>query len=118
MGFFKNLFGGGSKEDPAPAGPQPGNAAAKEAASLARLLIAEMVLYNEDAIEAARRRGNIYAALKDEIDGSRKMYDDKVDPRTVDQDYFYLEMVARLAKGNPEILGVPAPNSAKRSPLT
>lgn len=128
MGFFSRLFGGSSNEGPEPADlpqpakeaapadlPKPDPVASKEAAQLARLLISELVLYNEEALETARQRGNVYAALKDDIDRIRRMYDKSVDRRKVDRDYFYLEMVARLARGNPEFLGVPPPDAADRS---
>lgn len=49
-----------------------------EARRLARLLVSEIKLYNEDAIEEGKRDGNIYEHLKEDIDRSRKRYEDRV----------------------------------------
>ncbi len=78
----------------------------EEARRLARLLVSEIKLYNEEVIEAGRRDGNIYERLKDDIDRSRQMYDDRIDPRIRERDYFYQELVQRLAGGNPNLLGM------------
>lgn len=78
-----------------------------EARRLARLLVSEIKLYNEELIEEGRRDGNIYERLKDDIDRSRQMYDERVSPEiSASTDYFYEELVQRLAGGNPSILGM------------
>ncbi len=79
----------------------------EEARRLARLLVSEIKLYNEDIIEEGRRTGNIYERLKDDIDRSRQMYEERIDPRLADQeDYFYQELVQRLAGGDASLLGM------------
>lgn len=111
MGLFSRIFGGSSNEGSEKA--ERGDSG--EAAQLARLLVSELALYNEEALESARRRGNVYAALKGEIDRIRKAYDERVDRQKVERDYLYLEMVSRLARGQAEILGVPPSDSADPS---
>ncbi|MEM8996847.1 MAG: hypothetical protein AAGF23_18825, partial [Acidobacteriota bacterium] len=97
--------------EPAAAAPrvdEGGDAALhEEARRLARLLVSEIKLYNEEIIEEGRRSGNIYERLKDDIDRSRQMYEERIDPRLADQeDYFYQELVQRLAGGDERLLGM------------
>ncbi|MEM7349462.1 MAG: hypothetical protein AAF657_01555 [Acidobacteriota bacterium] len=79
----------------------------EEARRLARLLVSEIKLYNEEIIEEGRRAGNIYDRLKDDIDRSRQMYEERIDPRLNESgnDYFRAELVQRLAGGDERILG-------------
>ena len=79
----------------------------EEARRLARLLVSEIKLYNEDQLEEGRREGSIYNRLKEDIDRSRKMYHERIDPRLQDADqFFYQELVDRLAGGSAELLGM------------
>lgn len=77
----------------------------EEARRLARLLVSEIKLYNEEVIEEGRMAGNIYSRLREDIDRSRQMYDERIDPR-IQEDYFYQELVQRLAGGDPKLLGM------------
>ena len=77
----------------------------EEARRLARLLVSEIKLYNEEVIEEARMAGNIYSRLKEDIDRSRQMYSERIDPR-IKEDYFHQELVQRLAGGDPNLLGM------------
>jgi hypothetical protein len=79
----------------------------EEARRLARLLVSEIKLYNEEIIEEGRRSGNIYERLKDDIDRSRQMYQERIDPRLLEsgKDYFRQELVQRLAGGDERLLG-------------
>ena len=77
----------------------------EEARRLARLLVSEIKLYNEEVIEEGRMAGNIYSRLKEDIDRSRQMYSERIDPR-IKEDYFHQELVQRLAGGNVKLLGV------------
>lgn len=89
----------------APSGAE--EAMREEAKRLARLLVSEIKLYNEEIIEEGRRSGNIYERLKDDIDRSRQMYEERIDVRLADQtDYFYQELVQRLAGGDARLLGI------------
>lgn len=78
-----------------------------EAKRLARLLVSEIKLYNEEQIDAGRQRGNIYAVLRDDIDRSRQMYEERVDERVrATSDYFREELIRTLAGGNAQLLGM------------
>ena len=87
--------------------PEGEEALHEEARRLARLLVSEIKLYNEEIIEEGRRTGNIYDRLKDDIDRSRQMYEERIDPRLLegDHDYFRQELVQRLAGGDERLLG-------------
>lgn len=79
----------------------------EEARRLARLLVSEIKLYNEEIIEEGKRHGDIYERLKDDIDRSRQMYQERIDPKLQGKDdYFYQELVQRLAGGDATLLGM------------
>jgi hypothetical protein len=79
----------------------------EEARRLARLLVSEIKLYNEEQVEAGRRNRDIYERLKEDIDRSRQMYDERVDPQILrSTDYFYQELVRILAAGDSKALGI------------
>ena len=101
---------------PAPAAPAPPPAAARapeeerkheEAKRFARLLVSEIRLYNEQAVQAGKIARDIYHRLKDDIDRSREMYEQRVsaDVRST-SNYFRDEMVRILADGEPDALGM------------
>lgn len=79
----------------------------EKARRLARLLVSEIKLYNEEQVEAGRRNKDIYDRLKEDIDRSRQMYEDRVDERVRNtNDYFYQELVRTLAAGDSQALGI------------
>lgn len=79
----------------------------EEARRLARLLVSEIKLYNEEIIDEGRRHADIYDRLKDDIDRSRQMYEERIDPRLRGrEDYFHQELVQRLAGGDESLLGM------------
>ncbi len=79
----------------------------EEARRLARLLVTEIKLYNEEQVEAGRRAGDLYARLKEDIDRSRQIFDERVDPRVREQnDYFKDALVRILAGGDESSLGM------------
>jgi len=79
----------------------------EEAKRLARLLISEIKLYNEEQVIEGRRQRDLYHRLKDDIDRSRQIYDERVgaDVRT-EVDYFQQELIRSLAGGDPRSLGI------------
>jgi hypothetical protein len=79
----------------------------EEARRFARLLISEIKLYNERAVLEGREGGNLYHRLKEDIDRSRQMYDDRI-PADVRSgtNFFQEELVRILADGRPEALGI------------
>ncbi|HSG40133.1 MAG TPA: hypothetical protein VLE27_10890 [Thermoanaerobaculia bacterium] len=79
----------------------------EEARRLARLLVSEIKLYNEEQVDEGRRNRDIYERLKEDIDRSRQMYDERVDPQVLrSTDYFYQELVRILAAGDSKALGI------------
>jgi len=85
----------------------PGDERKEEARRFARLLVSEIKLYNERAVLEGREHGNLYERLRDDIDRSRQMYEERIpgDVRA-DSNYFYEELVEILADGRPDALGL------------
>lgn len=79
----------------------------EEARRFARLLVSEIRLYNEQVVQEGKANRDIYARLKEDIDRSREMYEQRIPPevRAV-SDYFYEELVRTLADGDPDALGL------------
>lgn len=79
----------------------------EEAKRLARLLISEIRLYNEEQVLEGRRHRDLYHRLKDDIDRSRQIFEERVDPAVRSSvDYFQQELVRSLAGGDPRALGI------------
>jgi hypothetical protein len=78
-----------------------------EARRFARLLVSEIKLYNETKVDQGRRNNDLYERLKEDIDRSRQMYDERIadDVRKV-SNYFYDELVRILADGRADALGL------------
>jgi len=78
-----------------------------EARRFARLLVSEIKLYNESKVEQGRKNNDLYERLKEDIDRSRQMYDERIadDVRKV-SNYFYDELVRILADGKADTLGL------------
>ncbi len=79
----------------------------EEARRFARLLVSEIELYNERAVLEGREHANLYERLRDDIDRSRQMYEERI-PQDVrsSSNFFYEELVLILADGRPEVLGL------------
>lgn len=104
----KDVEGPGWAFNKASSGPKQGeDPLHDEARRLARLLVSEIKLYNEEQIEEGKRQGSIYSLLKEDIDRSRQMYEERIDDtvRTT-SDYFRDELVRSLAGGNAQLLGM------------
>jgi hypothetical protein len=78
-----------------------------EARRFAELLVSEIKLYNERAVLEGREQGNLYRRLKEEIDLSRRLYEQRI-PEGVraGSDFLHEELVRILADGRPEALGM------------
>lgn len=90
------------------AGPQSDEAKKHdEARRFARLLVSEIKLYNEAKVEQGRKNRDLYERLKEDIDRSRQMYDERIgeDIRKA-SNYFYDELVRILADGDADALGL------------
>jgi hypothetical protein len=76
------------------------------ARKIARLLVSDIRLYNEAAIEEGKRHNDISARLRDDIDRARQTYNERVpDSVRSTTNYFHEELVRSLADGNPDALG-------------
>jgi hypothetical protein len=97
----------GARRLAGPLAPGDGDERREEARRFAKLLISEIKLYNERAVLEGREHGNLYERLKEDIDRSRQMYDDRI-PEDVrsSSNFFYEELVRILAEGRAESLGI------------
>ena len=78
-----------------------------EARRFARLLVSEIKLYNEGKVEQGRKNKDLYERLKEDIDRSRQMYDERIpDEVRKSSNYFYDELVRILADGHADALGL------------
>lgn len=86
---------------------ETGNEALREEARrLARLLVTEIKLYNEEQVDQGRRSGDIYRRLQEDIDRSRQIFEDRIDEQIrQDNDYFREALVRILAGGDESLLG-------------
>ncbi|HEX7252768.1 MAG TPA: hypothetical protein VF376_07815 [Thermoanaerobaculia bacterium] len=86
---------------------ETGDERREEARRFAKLLVSEIKLYNEKQVQAGRQQGNLYELLKEDIDRSRQMYDERI-PEDVraSSNFFYEELVRILADGRAESLGI------------
>lgn len=98
------------QEEPLPEPPVPpaqdDEIVHSEARRFARLLVAEIKLYNEDQVQEGRGASDLYRRLSSDIDRSREMYEKRVSPLVrASEDYFHSEMIRVLAQEDPELMG-------------
>ena len=77
-----------------------------KAQRFARVLVAEMVLYQDQQVKSGRAARDLYASLKPQIDEAREAY--RASFLTISEslpDYLHHELVATLANGDVEVLG-------------
>jgi len=98
---------GGVRRLAGPLAPAEGDERREEARRFARLLVSEIKLYNERVVQEGRAKGDIYERLREDIDRSRQMYDERI-PEDVraNSNFFYDELVRVLADGRPDALGL------------
>jgi len=99
---------GGARRLAGPLAPlDTGDERKEEARRFAKLLVSEIKLYNEKAVLDGRQHGNLYERLKEDIDRSRQMYDERI-PEDVrsSSNFFYEELVRILADGRADALGI------------
>ena len=99
-----------------PAGPSPSNGpntmmqitdgVAAAARRTARLLVSDIRLFHEPAVNEGRRQGNLLSRLAPEIERARQAYNEQV-PAGVraHTDYFHQELIKTLAGGDAALLG-------------
>lgn len=85
-----------------PADPHDAEAARR----YARLLVSEIKLYHETAVDEGRRAGDLRARLADQIARARELYEQRVPPAVPSRaDLFEQELVRTLADGDAALLG-------------
>jgi hypothetical protein len=76
----------------------------ERAKRLARLIISDIVLYNQDKVVDGIKNDTLFQILGDELTEGRKYYDKNVDPAVASQaDYFNLAIVDVLVKGRANV---------------
>jgi hypothetical protein len=84
----------------------------KKARSFARLLVSEIKLYNPDKVTDGKESKDLYDRLREAIDRSREMYDQRVESPVSNRfDYFHYELVNGLAEGDESRLGSSYPGA-------
>ncbi len=78
----------------------------EQARRFARLLVSEIVLYNEVQVKEGQKNADLLSRLKDPISRSREAYEQRFGRETLR--YFDEEMVRTLAQGDPSLLGAQA----------
>jgi hypothetical protein len=77
-----------------------------DAKRFARLLVAEIKLYNEHHVAEGRENQDLYLRLKRDIDRSREMYEKRVSPNVSRKiDYFHDEVIRILGDNDRSTLG-------------
>lgn len=72
----------------------------------ARVQVAEMRLYKDEAVRAGRRDANLYTRLQQEIDEARLRYQMQfLEGQNHMRDYLHGELVETLAIDNPQLMG-------------
>ena len=84
-----------------------GDPALKKAKRIARVLVSDLKLYNEEAVLAAMESGTLYERLKTDLDRSYKHYRERVATldKEFDTNFFKEELINQLAGGDTEKLG-------------
>jgi hypothetical protein len=92
---------------PLPDSPVLEGAASEEedAGRFARLLVTEIQLYHDHEVVQGRLERDLYRRLREPIERSRRMYEERVADRELERDYFEEQLVEVLAGGDPEALG-------------
>ncbi|PWU04941.1 MAG: hypothetical protein C5B51_15885 [Terriglobia bacterium] len=72
----------------------------------ARVQVAEMRLFETDAVQSGRTRRDLYGVLRPRIDAARESFRKSFfAPSASMVDYLHLELVHTLANDDPELLG-------------
>ena len=78
-----------------------------DAQRLARIIVSEIKLHNEEQVELGRKNKDLYLRLREQIDHGRQEYEVRTPPDVLrSTDYFYDALVRILAAGDPTALGM------------
>ncbi len=79
-----------------------------EARRFARLLVSEILLYNEKQVREGRLKKDLYKRLREDIERSRQMYDERISTRLPDAaGYFREELINSIADGDESAMKLP-----------
>ena len=76
-----------------------------DARRFAKLLVSELLLYNEEAVVLGRKNRDLYPRLRSEIDRSRQAFLARVRNSSGSTQFFEEELVRVLAQGDQKLLG-------------
>ncbi|MCZ6651297.1 MAG: hypothetical protein O7D35_11585 [Acidobacteria bacterium] len=76
----------------------------EDAQRFARLLVSEIVMYNEVQVKAGQKKGDLLTRLKEPIQRSRESYLERFGSQAIS--CFDEELVKTLAQGDPSLMGV------------
>jgi hypothetical protein len=87
-------------------GADAAEGADQSARRYARLLVSEIKLYNEAAVQVGRQKRDLLQRLRPEIERARRLYEERVSPSVgARAAYFQQELVQTLADGDVGLLG-------------
>jgi predicted Zn finger-like uncharacterized protein len=102
---------GAARQEPEPSDPavtrltlgsvgaaEPLAAERAQAERLARIIVSDIVLYNEEKFAAAVRGGSVLETLRDELSEGRALFRERIDPRVRDEKDFLAEELVRVAR--------------------
>jgi predicted Zn finger-like uncharacterized protein len=78
---------------------EPLSAAHAQAERLARIIVSDIVLYNEEKFSAAVRSGGVLEAMRDELQEGRALFRERIDVRVRDERDFLADELVRVARG-------------------
>ena len=77
-----------------------------DARRFAKLLVAEIKLYNQAQVAEGRKSKDLYRRLRKDVDRASRMYHERVNKGSAGRaDYFHDELVRELAGGDASALG-------------
>jgi len=77
-----------------------------DAQRFAKLLVAEIKLYNQAQVAEGRKSKDLYRRLRKDVDRAGRMYHERVNKGSAGRaDYFHDELVRELAGGDASALG-------------
>lgn len=82
---------------PAPASADPLAEAREKARRLARIIVSDVVLYNEDKFRAAVATGNVEQAMNADLAEGRALFQSRTDPRILEECDYLREELLRVA---------------------
>jgi predicted Zn finger-like uncharacterized protein len=74
-------------------------AARAQAERLARIIVSDIVLYNEGKFSAAVRSGGVLEAMRDELQEGRALFRERIDVQVRDERDFLADELVRVARG-------------------